>query len=200
MSETVAATSSEGSGKGPGARLIRAGQIVGAITALITAAVLAWNALKPAPPPAVLRATVTNIQAHSGRTLYDYLNSHPAQLAHVRALYRAQGLGEEEIGQALQKPGILAEFTISTQGPAGRAVKLTRTLYDAHTEARIPEGGGVIPAEKYVSHAGSYQTTESTWIQPPAGGGSYFLEVDLVDAGGATLATGRSQTFRAPKT
>jgi hypothetical protein len=198
MSEATEATSSE-SGKGPGARLIRAGQIVGSITALVTAAVLAWNALKPAPPPAVLRATVNNIQAHSGRTLYNYLNSHPAQLALVRARYRAQGLGEEEVEQALQKPGILAEFTISTEGPAGRALKLTRTLYDAHTEARIPEGAGVVPPERYVSHAGSYQTTESTWIQPPAGGGSYFIEIDLVDEGGATLATGRSQTFRAPK-
>lgn len=189
----------ERDGSGLTGRLIRAGQIAAAVTAIVTAAVLIWNdVLKPAPAPAVLTATVKPVEVDPNVTLRNYLNSHRGQLAAYLSHAEAQGLGEEEINQALRTPGILVEYTIDMDGPAGQTVSVTRTLYAAHTEARVAEGAvSILPPERYVSHAAVSQSAQSTWIEPPAGVGAYFVEIDLVDNGGETIGKGRSQLFTA---
>jgi hypothetical protein len=189
----------ERDGGGPTGRLIKAGQIAAAVTAIVTAAVLIWNHVpKPVPPPAVLTATVKPVEADPDVTLRNYLNGHSGQLAAYLSHAKAQGLGEEEIDQALRTLGVLVEYTINMHGPAGQAVNVTRTLYEAHTEARVAEGAvSILPPERYVSHAAVSQSAQSTWIEPPAGVGAYFVEIDLVDMDGETIGKGRSPLFTA---
>jgi hypothetical protein len=178
--------------------LIRAGQIAGAITALVTVGLVVWNVVKPAPPPAVLEAKVSKVEAHYGESEFNYLESNPAKLAETRALYRQAGLNETEANDELREPGILVEYTIQIQGPPGLEVTLLCTLRDASTDAKIPEGNTVgFGSSRYVSRAGKYQTTHSGWIAPPASGGTYRIEIDLVAKNGETLATGKSKVFRA---
>jgi hypothetical protein len=189
----------EHGGGGSTGRLIRAGQVATALTALLTAALLIWNdVLKPAPAPAVLTATVKTVEANPNITLRNYMNSHPGQLATYLSNARAQGLGEEEISQALRTPGVLVEYTLGIDGPAGQALNVTRTLYEAHTEARVSEGAvSILPPERYISPASISQTAQSTWIDPPVGKGEYFAEIDLVNKDGETIAKGRSVVFTA---
>jgi hypothetical protein len=170
-----------------------------ALTALVTAALLLWNdLLKPPPAPAVLTATVKAIEASPDITLRNFMNSHPGQLATYLSNAKAQGLGEEEINHALRTPGVLVEYTLGVDGPAGQALNVTRTLYAAHTVARVSEGAvSILPPERYVSPAAISQSAQSTWIDPPAGKGAYFAEIDLVNKDGETIAKGRSAVFTA---
>jgi hypothetical protein len=52
--------------------LLRAGQIAGAITALVTVGLVVWNIVKPAPPPAVLEAKVSELDAQYGESELSY--------------------------------------------------------------------------------------------------------------------------------
>ncbi|HTR88959.1 MAG TPA: hypothetical protein VMG62_02480 [Solirubrobacteraceae bacterium] len=190
----------EGEGKSLSDRLIRAGQVAGAITAIVTVSLLAWNALKPAPAPAVLEGTVSNVDAHYGESEFSYLESNPAKLVEARDLYRQAGLDEAEADDELREPGILVEYTIQIQGPPGLEVTLLCTLRDAATDAKIPEGNAVgFGTKRYVFRAGKYKTTHSGWIAPPASGGSYRVEIDLVAKNGETLDTRKSRVFRVPR-
>jgi hypothetical protein len=203
MSDTdrsAQATGGDAQSGGISTRVIRAGQIAGAITAVVTAVLLLWNTLlKPAAAPAVLRGSIASVEVHADRPLHVYLDSHPGQLAHFIANAKSDGLAGEEIGAALKTPGVLAEFTISLDGPAGRQVELTHILYNERTEARVPEGAvRVVGAERYVSQSGGYQSTQSLWLQSPPSKGAYFLEIDLVEPNGQTLTTKRSPIFTVP--
>ena len=177
--------------------LVRAGQVAGAITALVTVGLVVWNIVKPTPPPAVLEAKVSSVEAHYGESELNYLESNPAKLAETRALYRQAGLNETEANDELREPGILVEYTIQTQGPPGLELTLFCTLRNASTDAKIPEGNTVgFGSSRYVSSAGKYQTTHSGWIAPPANGGTYRVEIDLVAKNGETLATAKSKIVR----
>jgi hypothetical protein len=191
------ATGDDAQSGGISARVIRAGQIAGAITAVVTASLLLWNTLlKPSAAPAVLRGSVASVEVHADRPLHVYLDSHPGQLARFMANAKSDGLAAEEIEAALTTPGVLAEFTVSLDGPAGRRVELTHTLYNEQTEARVPEGAvQLVGPERYVSQSGGYQATQSLWLQSPPSKGTYFLEIDLVEPNGQTLTTKRSPTF-----
>lgn len=186
-------------GKGVTASLVRAGQIASALTALAGVSVLIWNAVKPAPSPAVLEAKVSRVQARYGVTLSSYLTDNPIQLAQTLSLYRADHLSDDEIKEELKQPGILAEYTIGLHGPPGQEVTLVRTLFNAVTEAKIAEGTEIgFGSRRYVAHAGQYQTTHSGWIAPPNTGGEFFVQVSLVDKHGETLANNKSKAFRIP--
>ncbi len=197
MSETKPATSSQESGGRLGAPLIRAGQIAGAVTALITAGLLIWTQLKPGSPPAVLAANVKVNEVQPGMTYEDRLQG-LGTLEQKRAELRAAKYDEEEINDVLRTRGIFAEYTIETKGPAGEHFSLTRALYDASTKVPVPEGLGEVPG-KYVSHAGVYTTKQSTWIQQPAKGGTYYVEIVINDKK-ETLDTAKSSTFSVPRT
>jgi hypothetical protein len=179
---------------------MKAGEVAGALTALVTAAVLLWTTvLKPASSPPVFRASVSHIEVHPGRTLRIYLNSHPAPLQHFLAGARAQGLAREEIDQVLRTRGVVVDFTVGTEGATRRPVTVTHTMYDARTEARVPEGAvSVVPPEHYLARADTYQTTQSTWIQAPRRRGAYFVEIEVTEPNAATLANGRSPVFHLP--
>lgn len=195
--QTPEPTTSERDTKRFSDRLIRAGQIAGAITTLATVGVVAWNLIKPAPPPAVLEAKVSNVDAHYGESELNYLESNPAKLAEARALYRQAGLNETEANNELREPGVLVEYTIQIHGPPGLEATLLCTLRDASTDAKIPEGNTVgFGPSRFVSSAGKYQTAHSGWVAPPATGGTYRVEIDLVAKNGETLATAKSRAFR----
>jgi len=199
MPEAKQPAPSEENGRGLSSRLIRAGQIAGAIAALVSAGALIWTQLKPGPPPAVLRATVSNLRTYAPRTEYNYFNSHPGQLANERAHLHAQGLDQEEIRQILQKSGVTVEFTVEIEAPAGDKLSLTETLYRAPAEEAVSPINGHFPSERFVASASRYQTTESSWIEYPARAGAYFVEVDLVDKEDHTVgAPARSATFHVP--
>jgi hypothetical protein len=182
---------------GSGGRLIKAGQIAGAITAIVTAAALLYNdVLKPAPAPAVLTAAVTQVEAHPGVTFGNYLNAHTGQLAQYRANAKAAGIETQEVDEALAAPGVLVEYTIELHGPAGRAVNVASTLYEAHTEARVPESKvRFLPPERYIARAGVSEAPQSTWIARPAHAGAYYVEIELTSTGREPVAHRASPVF-----
>ncbi|HEV3320580.1 MAG TPA: hypothetical protein VG147_00130 [Solirubrobacteraceae bacterium] len=197
-------TPSKDSGKGLSAWVIKAGQLAVALTAVITAAALIWNALKPAPAPAVLVAHVTDVRAHPGITEYTYLQSHPGQLKREESQLRAAAirnreppLTQQEIDQALRQSGVEVQWKISLEGPVGRQFKVTHTLFreNAGDKTVIAEGlGSIWPPEHIVSQAGKYENTEGAWTQTPPGGGTYAIEIYLASADGSQNAEG-SATF-----
>lgn len=181
--------------------MIKAGQIAGALTALITAAVLLWNTvLKPTPAPAALVAHVTDVRARTGITEYTYLQSHPGQLKHEEAQLRAAAirnreppLTQREIDQALQQAGVEVQWKISLEGPVGRQFKLTHTLFRENASDKTvvaDELGSIWPPEHIVSQAGKYENTEGAWVQTPPGGGRYTIEIYLASADGSQNAEG----------
>jgi hypothetical protein len=200
MSEAKPPTPSEESSRGLSAGLIKAGQIAGAITALITAGVVIWTQVKPAPPappPAALKASVTNPTILANRTWYTYFNSHPGSgaLEHQRAAFRANGLTEEEINQLLRKSGFIFEFTVEVKGPPGREYTLTTELYRLPAEEAVTPINGSLPSEHFKTHAGEagYESEENGWIEYPARAGRYLLEVELVDKEDHPIGKGRSE-------
>jgi hypothetical protein len=181
--------------------VIKAGQIAGALTAVVTAGVLIWNiALKPPTPPVVLVAHVTNVRAHPGVTEYTYLQSHPGQLQREEAQLRAAAirngeppLTQGEINQALRQPGAEVQWKIFLEGPVGRQFKLTHTLFRENAGGKsviTDELGSIWPPERIVSQAGKYENTEGAWIQTPPGGGTYVIEIYLASADGSQNAEG----------
>jgi hypothetical protein len=201
MSEIERPTqSSEERSGGLSSRLIRAGQVAGAITALVTAGVLVWTQLGPGGPPPVLRADVTGVKTYAPRTEYDYFNSHPGVLERERAHFHAQGLEEAETNKILRKSGVTVEFTVDIEAPAGREFKLTETLYRASAEEPISTIFGNFPNERFVVRASRYRTTESGWIEYPTRPGAYFVEIGLVDKEDHNAGPpGRSATFHVPR-
>lgn len=197
MPESDQSTTRDDGGSGLSARLIKAGQVAGALTAVITAGVLIWNQVKPAPPPAVLRAAVSHLHVYSPRTEYNYFNSQPGQLAREQSHFRAQGISSEEVTQILRKTGATIEFTVEIEAPAGRKFTLTEALYRMPAEEAVSPVYGHFPIEHFVSRADRYENTESGWIEYPTRPGSYLVEVDLVDEDGHNAGPpGRSAEFR----
>jgi hypothetical protein len=185
---------------GLSAGVIKAGQIAGAITAVVTAGALLWNlVLKPAPPPASIEARLSKPTIHAGIPFRAYLNLEPGRLAKEEASFRASGVSESELREDLRQKGVEAEFTITTKVPAGHTLDLTRTLNNAVTLDPISEGGpSEIPREHYVPPAGNYSTTEDTFISTPPGGGTFYVEVEIKEPNGKTLDAVESAPFRAP--
>ncbi len=194
-------TSPKDSGTGLSSRFIRVGQVAGAITAVVTAALLIWNvALKPGSAPASIEAKVSKPTIRVGVTFHAYLSLKPGLIAEVEATSRAGGLSGPEIEQRLREKGVEAEFTIHTKSPAGRTLEVTRTLNDAATQEPVPENGdSEIPNERYTPKAGIYSTVEDTFIASPASGGTYYVEVEIKEPHGKTLAAVESDPFRVPK-
>jgi hypothetical protein len=181
--------------------VIKAGQVAGALTAVITAGVLIWNlVLKPAPAPAELVAHVTDVRAHPGITEYTYLQSHPGQLKREEAQLRRAAihdgeppLTQREIDQALRQPGAEVQWKIFLEGPVGRRFELTHTLFREKAGEKTviaDELGSIWPQERIVSQAAKYENTEGAWIQTPPGGGSYVIEIYLASADGSQNAEG----------
>jgi hypothetical protein len=193
-------TSNDGA-KGLSAGIIKAGQIAGAITALVGVVVLLWNTLlKPTPAPAVLAAHVSDVRVSEGISEYTYLQSHPGQLAREEAQLRAAAkrngerpLSQPEIDEALQSPGVEVQWRVLLEGPAGRRFKLTHTLFRHAAGGRsvVGEGlGSYWPNESIVSQAGRYENTEGAWIQLPSRAGTYTVEIYLDSADGTQNSEG----------
>jgi hypothetical protein len=203
MPEAKQPTPAEKSDRGLSAGLIRSGQIAGAITALITAGVLVWTQVKPAPPPAKLKARVTSPTILPNRTWLAYFNSHPGsgQLERQRAEFRAHGLHDEEINQLLQKSGFIFEFKVEVEAPPGREFSLTTVLYRMPAEVAVSPLDGSLPSEHFKTHAGEqgYESEENGWIEYPARAGKYLLEIDLVDKEGNNVGKGRSRELVVPR-
>lgn len=185
---------------GLSAGVIKAGQIAGAITAVVTAGALVWNlALKSPAPPASIEAKLSKPTIHAGVPFRAYLNLEPGRLAKEETSFRASGVSESELQEDLRQKGVEAEFTIATKVPAGHTLDLTRTLNNAVTLDPISESGpSEIPREHYVPPAGNYSTTESTFISTPPGGGTFYVEVEIKEPNGKTLDAVESVPFRAP--
>jgi hypothetical protein len=203
MSEAKQATPPEESNRGLSARLIKAGQIAGAITVLITAGVLIWTQVKPAAPPVVQKATVTDPAILPHRTWYAYFNSHPGsgQLERQRAEFRAHGLHEEEINQLLHKLGVIFEFKVEVEAPPGREFTLTTELYRMPAEEAVSPVNGSLPSERFKTHAGEkgYESEENGWIEIQPRSGKYLIEIDLIDKEGHNVGKGRSREFVASR-
>lgn len=203
MSEPKRPTSPAEGDRGISARLIKAGQIAGAITALITAGVLIWTQVKPAGPPPVQKATVTDPEVLPHRTWYAYFNGHPGsgQLERQRAEFRAHGLDEEEIKQLLHKLGVIFEFKVEVEAPPGREFHLTTELYRMPAEEAVSSLNGSLPPEHFTTHAGEkgYESEENGWLEIPPGSGKYLIEIDLVDKEGHNVGKGRSREFVMPR-
>lgn len=176
---------------------LRKVEVLGSLAAVLTAAVLLWNeVLKPGAPLAGVRAEVHQIEIHPGRSLRVYLDSHPGQLARFLAGARAQHLSANEIRAVLETRGVLGEFSLRAVGRVGQTLDVTQILYDARTEARVSPGSvELVTPEHYTTRATSYQSDRAVWLEQPRVRGSYFLEVDVIEPHGETLAKGRSRVF-----
>jgi hypothetical protein len=188
-----------GDTKGALGLLVNLAAILVGVAAVISVGFLIRNELtKNTPSHTRLDANVANVEVYPDRTLRVFLDSHPDQLARFREKARAEGLSRREIAQVLETQGILAEFAIATTGAQDQDLTLTHILYDARTEARIPEGPvQVLIPERYVSPTESFESTQVVWQQDPALHGTYFLEVDVVGPRQETLTTRRSRPFHA---
>jgi hypothetical protein len=178
-------------------RLVKVGQLLVGVAALLTAMFLIWtNVLKPGPAPAVLGASVNSVEVFPDTTFRSYVNGHPGQLSRAVANARAAGLDPREVKDLLQTEGILVEYSVGIDGVAGQAVNVTRTLYDAGTQERVPADGlVVVPPERLVSQAASDQRAQDTWMSLPPSPGTYFVEIDVVSINGETIGKGRSHVF-----
>jgi hypothetical protein len=183
---------------GTSAKLIRLGQVAAALTTIIGVAVLVYNLVKPgppAPPPAVLKVTVGDLEVTPDVTLYDFLAAHPRQLERARKDFA--GVPEKEFQESTQAPGITAEFSVDLIGPAGRKVHLASTLYKTPGDIRVPEEKSAVgPLPMLTSHAGEDVSSQTTWVQEPAAAGTYFIEVEAVGPSEETLAHKKSGDFR----
>ena len=182
-----------------GELIISAGKVAAAIATILAAAFLIWDHFfKSAPAPAKLSPSVSRIQVYPDVTLRNYLNSNPGVLRSFESRFEAKGLTLKDLGPFLATRGVEAICTLGIDGPPGRTVAVSRTLYNARTLARIPQQAlQVVPPSHYVSHAQTYQIVDNTWLAYPAGRAMYFVEVDLLDTSGQALATGRSKSFAA---
>ncbi len=180
-------------------RLVKIGQVLGGLAALLTVSFLIYNNVlksgSPAPPPAVVSATVTHVQAIPGITLRSALNSDPGVLQEKEAALRAAGVDQQEINHDLQVKGVLLEYAFNVQGSAGQAVKLTSMLYNAQTLERVPEEGDqTIDPERFVLHAASEAGVQASWFETPAPG-RYYVEVHVAALDGAIKGKGESPRF-----
>lgn len=177
--------------------LLKAGAVAGAITALVVLGKTVVNAVSP-PPPAVIRATVTDVRTEPHRTENVYFASHPAVLKREEAAFRKEGLTTREIHEVLQRRGVTVQFTVETQGPPGHAWYITESLYNNTTGAREPTiNGNFLEEYRLVPGAGSRAVTFPSWIEYPKRPGVYFVEIEVDDKKGTT-ETGKSARFRAP--
>jgi hypothetical protein len=172
MPDAKEPTPAEKSDGGMGTGLVKVGQIAGAITAVITAGVLIWTQVKPTPPPAKLKARVTDPTILPNRPWLAYFNSHPGsgELERQRAEFRAHGLHDDEINQLLQKSGFIFEFKVEVEAPPGREFSLTTELYRMPAEVAVSPLNGSLPSEHLVrtraNRAMSPKKTAGSNIQP----------------------------------
>jgi hypothetical protein len=176
---------------------LRRVEVLGSLAAVLTAGVVLWNeVLKPGAPLAVIRAQVKDVEVHVGRSLRVFLNSHPGQLSRFLEGGRANRLTPAEIRDVLDTRGVLAEYSLSATGRRGETLDVTQILYNARTEARVPPGSvELVGPERYTTKATSYRSSRAIWLALPPGQGKYFLEIDIVEPGGETLAVGKSRVF-----
>jgi hypothetical protein len=170
----------EGGNKGVSSRLIKAGQVATALTALAGLGLFVWHQLQPAPPPPVLEAKLSSAQTHGPITLYNYFNSHPPKLQLEEAAFRKEGLGTKEIRQTLTQQGVVVEFTITTRGTPGHTWYFTGTMYNAKTDARIEEVDTNIP-DPLVAPSADNTTSRPSWFQYPSRPGVYYVEIEVDD-------------------
>jgi hypothetical protein len=198
MPEAKPPTPPQESDRGLTAGLLKAGQVAGAITAIITVGVLVWTQVKPAgqaAPPAKLKVDVTSLTTLPNRTRLSYVNDRPGQLERKRAEYAAHGADHEEINQLLQRSGVTFETTIDVEAPPGRTFKLETVLYRMPAEERVSQLSGILPEESFTTKAGEGgdKFEPNGWIEYPAHPGMYLLEVDVVDQEGTSLGKGRRE-------
>ncbi len=182
------------------ARVVLAGQVAAAVTAIVTAAILVWNiALKPAPTPSAIRAEATHVEVHPGVSLRTYLSNRPEPLERFLAGAHAGHDSQREIDEVLSTEGTELEFNVTVTGGLHRTLDLTTNVYDSKSDARVSEGEVVVKEPKrYRAEAESFQSTLDTWIQTPPKPGSYYAEVDIEEPNGRTLDTAKSPVFRIP--
>jgi hypothetical protein len=201
---------SKDSGTGLGARIIRAGQIAAALSAVAGVALVVYNnTLKPSPAPTALVAHVKNVQARPGITQYNWLKYHPAQLVSVEDRLKAEVLkkGEpplstQEVDEALRNAkGVEVDWNIFLEGPAGRKFTESHTLVqeDGGSSMPIAEGpSSYWPPEAVVSEAGKYEDRQSAFVQEPAPPGTYSIAIYVKSADGSQQEEGSAQ-FHVPK-
>jgi len=198
------------SATGLGARIIRAGQIAAAISAVAGIALVVYdNTLKPSPAPSALVAHVKNVRAHPGITQYNWLKYHPAQLVSAEDRLKAEVLkkGEpplstREVDEALKEAkGVEVDWNIFLEGPAGRKFTETHTLVweDGGDSTPIAEGpSNYWPPEAVVSEAGKYEDRQSAFFQEPASPGTYAIAIYLKSTDGSQQEEGSAE-FHVPK-
>ena len=165
------------------------------VTALLTAALLVGPWLSGSGAPTVLRAEVTHVAVRPHRTLNVFLNANPEPMARFLAGAKAEGVSDAELHEVLGTNGLIVEYTLELEGAPGRTAELTRTVFNASTEARVPPAAVQVMTPRYVAKAALYRSTQTTWIETPRSPGRYFVEVDLNNPRGETLAAGRSAVF-----
>jgi hypothetical protein len=171
--------------------------IVAAVPALMAAGAALWNdVLKSGAAPTKIKAHIGNIALYPGRTLRVYLDSHPGQLALVRDKLRTNGLTSQEIDRTLRTDGVLAEFTLLSEGERGTPLAVTCVLYHAVTDIRVPDSPVTTGCPSLESRAESYESSRTAWIAAPTTRGRYYFEVDVLEPNGETLKTRRSADFR----
>jgi hypothetical protein len=181
----------------PSDTVIRAGQVAGGITALLTLGLLVWTQFidtggAPMSPP---HAKITEARAYPDVTLRSYLSGRSHAVERWISHAQKAGFTRSETDATLATRGVEAQFAVSLAGTPGMTVTVTRSLFDARTHARIPEEGVTLAAPApYVTRDKPAQFTEETWVAAPTKPGRYFVELELLLPDGEALATKRTES------
>lgn len=158
------------------ARLVRAGQVATALTAIIGVIILVVDRLsKDKQETDVLSATLSRPTIDRPVRLNAFLAAHNRLRSYTGAL-REQDVDAASIRQIVHTPGVEIHYQLALRGAAGMRVGLTPTVYTRTRRlaaATIPFAG----TEYYVLEARSQTTSDSTWTPYPLRAGTYYVEV-----------------------
>jgi hypothetical protein len=152
--------------------------------------------LTPGGPPPAPAAAIGEPSATPDVALRNYLDNEPGQLNGFLANAKAQGVSTAELRPLLASIGVEATFSVDLSGTVGSVFDVTRNMYSAVGDARVPEAATtVVPPPRFVLHGSPRHFVDSTWIADPPHAGRYLIELVVLDAHGDVLAHKQTNDF-----
>ncbi|HEY7034025.1 MAG TPA: hypothetical protein VH482_21995 [Thermomicrobiales bacterium] len=160
---------------------------VSLIVGILTVVFLLWPALRPESGPSTFGATLSDPRFEQGVTLADVYDrrgtSPPATYSQAQ----------------LATAGTLVGFVVVIEGFEGKTCRLTWSLFDAETHARVADETFLDqlgwPDGTFTPAAVHDQASGEVWVRRPERAGSYFVRLELFDPNGQLLTSLDSEPY-----
>lgn len=164
-----------------------ASAVVTLIAGTLTVVFLLRPALRPEAAPTALSATMSDPRLEQGVTLGE-----------VYTRRKESPPGSYSQAQ-LATPGTLVGFVVVIEGYRGKTCRLTWSLFDAASQARVADQTLLDqpgwPDGTFTPAAARDQADGEVWIRRPNRPGSYFVRLELFDPSGQRLTSLDSAPF-----